>query len=69
VRRRPAVQKGALAAGFHRCDIARFQARGGVPDPENPTMNGDQSAGCEPGPDLRLGDTCAKELLARDYPV
>jgi hypothetical protein len=65
VRGGPGGEKRARPTRLDRRHVARLQARGGVPNSENTTMNGDQEAAGDPRLDLRLCDTGAQQLIAR----
>ena len=58
-----AGQQGTGPAGFNRCEVPGFEARGGVPDAENTTMKGKQEPSCNPRLDLRLRHSGAQQLV------
>ena len=58
-----------MATGLHGREIPGFEARSGVPNSENPAMNGNQVATRQPGADLRLGHPDADQVLATHHSV
>jgi hypothetical protein len=60
---RPAVQERTFAGGLHAGQVARFQARGRMPNSENAAVDGDKAAMGDPRPDLRLSEAGAEEFV------
>jgi hypothetical protein len=58
-------QQGSIPTGLHRSHVMSREAGRSVPDPENPTMNADQSAASEPRLDLGARHPRPGKLLPR----
>lgn len=69
MRRSASRDKGSRSACLNCRQVARLEAGSGVAHPEDPAMNGDESALREPRPYLLGGDAGAQEFGAGDDPV
>jgi len=59
-------QQRLLATGLHGREVARFEARRGVSDPEDTAMNADEGTGAYAGFDFVARDAGVNQLLASD---
>jgi hypothetical protein len=59
----------ARAACLDRRQVARFEARSGMPYAENTAMNGNEGAGGKARPNLAIGDADPLELSSAHHSV